>query len=183
MDKLYKKIKNCKKCPLFEGRTNIVFGYGNPHADVMIIGEAPGKNEDESGQPFVGRAGRYLDELLSLAGVSRDEVYIANVIKCRPPSNRDPRAEEIEQCSSYLREQTKIVDPKIIVTLGNFATRFILKSEDGITLLHGQKFNLGKFIVVPMYHPAATIYDRQKKIDIEKDFKKLKKIIKKELEN
>ena len=118
-----------------EGRTNIVFGCGNPDADVMIIGEAPGKNEDESGQPFVGRAGKYLDELLSLAGLSRDEVYIANVIKCRPPSNRDPRAEEILQCSPYLREQTKIVDPKIIVTLGNFATRFILKNEEGKKIL------------------------------------------------
>lgn len=178
MENLLKQIKNCKKCALKDGRTNIVFGSGNVSADLMVIGEAPGKNEDEQGLPFVGKAGQYLDELLKMAGLKRDDVYIANVVKCRPPSNRNPYADEILNCAPYLREQTKIVDPKIIVTLGNFATKFILKSEKGITLLHGQKFKVGKFIVYPVFHPASTMYDPKKKSLLETDFKNLKDIIK-----
>ena len=160
-----------------EGRTNAVFGSGNENADVMIIGEAPGKNEDEQGLPFVGKAGKYLDELLALAGLSREEVYIANVLKCRPPTNRNPKADEILACAPYLRQQTALVNPKIIVTLGNFATRFILKNEEGITLLHGRPVQLGKFTVFPVYHPASTMYDPKKKQALESDFKKLKNLL------
>lgn len=160
-----------------EGRTKVVFGSGNENAHVMIIGEAPGKNEDEQGLPFVGKAGKYLDELLALAGLSREEVYIANVLKCRPPTNRNPKADEILACAPYLRQQTALVNPKIIVTLGNFATRFILKNEEGITLLHGRSVPLGKFTVFPVYHPASTMYDPKKKQALESDFKKLKNLL------
>lgn len=177
MEELLKTVKNCKKCPLHEGRINVVFGSGNADAEVMIIGEAPGKNEDEQGLPFIGKAGKYLDELLQLAGLSRENVYIANVLKCRPPSNRNPRAEEIQMCAPYLRKQTAIINPKIIVTLGNFATRFILKNEEGISKLHGQTVHLGSFIVFPVFHPASTMYDPKKKIAIEKDFKLLKTLL------
>lgn len=177
MHKLEKQIQNCNKCALKDGRTNVVFGSGNVSASVMIIGEAPGKNEDLEGLPFVGKAGKYLEELLSLAGLSRDEVYIANVVKCRPPNNRDPKADEILACAPYLRQQTAKVNPKIIVTLGNFATRFILKTEDGITLLHGKPVVAGKFTVLPVYHPASTMYDPKKKKDLENDFKFLAKLI------
>ena len=179
MDAIRKKIKNCKKCPLKDGRTNVVFGSGNINADVMIIGEAPGKNEDEQGLPFVGKAGQYLDELLAMSGLEREDVYIANVLKCRPPSNRNPRAEEIQACAPYLREQTAKVNPKVIVTLGNFATRFILKNEEGITSLHGKPVQAGKFTVFPVFHPASTMYDPKKKTALEEDFVKLKSLLNK----
>lgn len=177
MDKLEQKVKKCKKCPLKDGRTNVVFGSGNVNADVLIIGEAPGKNEDLEGLPFVGKAGKYLDELLSIAGLNRNEVYIANVLKCRPPSNRNPRAEEILACAPYLREQTSKINPKLIITLGNFATKFILKNEEGITQLHGKAVTLGKFTVLPVFHPASTMYDPKKKEELEKDFAKISKLI------
>lgn len=174
---LEKIVKNCKNCPLHEGRLNVVFGSGNPNAEVMIIGEAPGKNEDEQGLPFIGRAGKFLDELLEMSDLSREDVYIANVVKCRPPSNRNPRAAEISECSQYLRQQTALIKPKIIITLGNFATKFILKSEDGITLLHGKPVSLGNFTVLPVYHPAATMYDPKKKDALIEDFKKVKDLL------
>ena len=174
---LCEQAVRCKKCPLFEGRTKLVFGDGDPHAKVMIIGEAPGKNEDEQGVPFVGRAGEQLAQLLEISGLSRDEVYIANVIKCRPPNNRNPRVYEIEQCAPYLRQQTVIVRPKILVTLGNFATRFILKSDKGITELHGKPVSEGEFFIFPVYHPAAALYDRSKWAALEADFSLLKKML------
>lgn len=156
----------------------MVFGDGNENARVLIVGEAPGKNEDEQGLPFVGAAGQYLDELLDHAELKRDEVFIANVLKCRPPGNRDPRPEEIEQCADYLRGQTRLIDPEYIVTLGNFATKFILKTEVGITRLHGQLHQTGKFKVFPVFHPAAAIYDRSKREALEKDFKTLGQLLK-----
>ena len=177
MNRLEQQIQNCKKCALKDGRTNVVFGSGNINADIMIIGEAPGKNEDLEGLPFVGKAGKYLDELLALANLKREDVYIANVLKCRPPSNRNPKADEIIACAPYLRQQTAKVNPKIIVTLGNFATRFILKNEEGISLLHGKPVKTGKFIVYPVFHPASTMYDPNKKQALEKDFKHLKTLL------
>lgn len=177
MDELKKIVSKCTKCPLKEGRTQAVFGTGNVNANVMIIGEAPGKNEDLEGEPFVGKAGKFLDELLELAELNRKDVYIANVVKCRPPSNRNPRVEEINACSPYLRQQTAKVNPKIIVTLGNFATRFILKNEDGITQIHGKPVKAGKFIVYPVFHPASTMYDPKKKSVLEHDFKNLKQLM------
>lgn len=170
LEELKEEIAGCHKCPLADGRTQTVFGVGDVHARVMIIGEAPGKNEDLQGEPFVGAAGKYLNELLAIAGISRDDVFIANVLKCRPPGNRDPRPEEIELCTPYLREQTRLVNPEFIVTLGNFSTKFILKTEVGITQLHGKPVQRGRFIVFPIFHPAAAIYDRSKRTALEEDF-------------
>lgn len=160
----------CHACPLADGRTNVVFGTGNPQARVLIVGEAPGKNEDLQGVPFVGAAGQYLNELLAYAGLRREDVYIANVLKCRPPGNRNPLPSEIEVCTPFLREQTRTIDPLFIVTLGNFATKFILKTDRGITGLHGKLYQTGKFKVFPVFHPAAAIYDRRKRTDLEDDF-------------
>jgi len=177
LDELRAQVAACRRCPLCEGRTQTVFGVGNPEARVLIVGEAPGKNEDLQGEPFVGAAGKYLDELLGFAGLRREEVYIANILKCRPPSNRDPRPEEIQLCTPYLREQTRTVDPEIIVTLGNFATKFVLKTDRGITGLHGQLHQAGKFKVFPVFHPAAALYDSSKKVALEDDFTTLGKFL------
>lgn len=163
-------IGECHRCSLGDTRNTIVFGVGDAHARVMIIGEAPGKNEDLRGEPFVGAAGEFLDELLGIAGISRDQVYIANVLKCRPPGNRDPRPEEIETCTPFLREQVRIISPEIIVTLGNFATRFVLKTDEPITRLRGVLTNAGRFRVLPVFHPAAAIYDRTKRDVLKSDF-------------
>ena len=177
MEELQTRVKKCTSCPLCEGRTNTVFGEGPAPARVMIIGEAPGRNEDIQGRPFVGAAGRLLDELLAEAGLRRSDVYIANVLKCRPPSNRDPRPEEIGQCADYLRDQVRIVSPEIIITLGNFATRFILKTDKGITSLHGKPERTGRFVVYPVYHPAAALYDPTKKDALAKDFRALRGLL------
>lgn len=164
------ELGDCHRCPLWETRTHIVFGDGDPHARVMIIGEAPGKNEDLQGVPFVGAAGKKLDALLEIANLRRDEVYIANVLKCRPPSNRDPRPEEIAECSPFLREQIRSIWPEVLVCLGNFATRFVLHTEKGITALRGRFYETGHFRVLPVFHPAAAIYDRTKQAYLEEDF-------------
>ncbi len=163
----------CTRCQLCDGRTNVVFGAGNEHARVLIVGEAPGRNEDLQGMPFVGAAGKFLDELLAAAGLTRDEVYIANVLKCRPPSNRNPKPEEIEACAPFLREQTQSIDPVVIVTMGNFATQFILRTQVGITKLRGTTQRAGRFTVLPVYHPAAAIYDRSKRDVLLSDFEKV----------
>lgn len=170
LETLRAQAEACHACPLAEGRTNVVFGVGNPNARVLIVGEAPGKNEDRQGEPFVGAAGKYLNELLAYAGLRREDVYIANVLKCRPPGNRNPMPSEIEVCTPFLREQTRTIDPAFIVTLGNFATKFILKTDRGITGLHGKLYQTGKFKVFPVFHPAAAIYDRSKRPDLEDDF-------------
>lgn len=178
LNELREQVSSCRKCPLAEGRTQTVFGAGNPNARVLIIGEAPGRNEDLQGVPFVGAAGKKLDALLEIAGLDRErDVFIANVLKCRPPSNRDPKAEEIEMCSPFLRDQTRTIDPQVIVTLGNFATKFILKTEVGITQLHGKVQHAGKFTVFPIFHPAAAIYDRKKQVALEEDFATLGRIL------
>ena len=173
LDEVRAQVEGCRKCQLCEGRTNIVFGEGDPHARVLIIGEAPGKKEDELGRPFVGASGKFLDELLEHAGLKREEVFIANVIKCRPPSNRNPQAAEIEACSPYLRLQTRSIDPDVIVTMGNFATQFILRTGVGITRLRGTWQTAGKFDVMPIFHPAAAIYDRSKRDVLFSDFERV----------
>lgn len=173
LEDIRKEVIDCKRCSLCESRTNIVFGEGDPHARVMIIGEAPGKNEDLQGRPFVGAAGKYLDELLAAAGLKREEVFIANVLKCRPPSNRNPKAEEIEACADFLRQQTQTISPDVIVTLGNFATQFILRTQVGITHLRGTVNQTGRFLVLPVFHPAAAIYDRSKRDVLLADFERV----------
>ncbi|MDO4183565.1 MAG: uracil-DNA glycosylase [Coriobacteriia bacterium] len=178
LDDLRRQVEACRACPLCEGRTNTVFGVGNPQARVLIVGEAPGKNEDLQGEPFVGAAGKYLNELLGLAGLAREDVFIANVLKCRPPGNRDPRPEEIQTCTPYLREQTRTINPEFIVTLGNFATKFILKTDRGITGLHGKLQMAGRFKVFPVFHPAAALYDSKKRVALEDDFVTLGHLLK-----
>ncbi len=177
LEQIRADVASCRRCPLCEGRTNTVFGTGNPTARVLIVGEAPGKNEDLQGEPFVGAAGKYLNELLGIAGLAREEVFIANVLKCRPPGNRDPRPEEIQTCTPFLREQTRTINPEFIVTLGNFSTKFILKTEVGITRLHGTLQQAGRFKVFPIFHPAAALYDSKKREALENDFATLGELL------
>ena len=179
LTEIWAELDGCKRCQLSETRTTIVFGAGNPKAEVMFIGEAPGKQEDLGAEPFIGAAGKYLNSLLELAGLKREEIYIANVLKCRPPQNRNPLPEEIEVCTPFLREQVRAINPDILVTLGNFATRFILKTDRGITGLRGQIHLAGRFSVVPIFHPAAAIYDPSKKEILEQDFLLLGRLVEK----
>ena len=152
------EASGCTACRLAETRTQVVFGVGDPQAELMFVGEAPGYHEDQQGQPFVGAAGQLLNTLLGEVGILRDEVYIANVLKCRPPNNRDPLDDEIEACKPYLREQIRLIDPRVVMTLGNFATKLLLKTELGITRLRGTAYPWwrGKRLI-PTYHPAAAL--------------------------
>jgi len=187
LEKINEEIKSCKKCPLSETRINAVPGSGNEKAKIMFIGEAPGRNEDIQGLPFVGAAGKFLDELLNEINLSRNDVFITNVVKCRPPNNRDPTKEEIEMCHGYLDRQIEIINPKIICTLGRFSMEYILDkfniSHGSITISHGKIFEIknlfGKFLIIPMYHPAAALYNPNLKDTIREDFKILKSIIEK----
>jgi len=177
LEELQELIGECHRCDLGCTRTRLVFGVGNPHARVMFIGEAPGKNEDLKGEPFVGAAGKLLDELLAHAGLERGDVYIANVLKCRPPGNRNPEPGEIETCTPFLREQIRVISPTVLVTLGNFATRFVLKTDASITRLRGTVQSAGRFTVLPIYHPAAAIYDRTKRDVLFADFSRLRELL------
>jgi DNA polymerase len=155
---LRKRALACTACELAETRNSVVFGVGSPSARLMLVGEAPGKNEDLQGVPFVGAAGRLLDELMANIEIDRSEAYIANVLKCRPPGNRDPRPLEIESCKGYLREQIRLIAPEVVVTLGNFATKLLLRTDTGITRMRGQKYPwwLGATLI-PTFHPAAAL--------------------------
>lgn len=169
----------CTECRLSETRTNVVFGVGDPDARLMLVGEAPGHNEDLQGEPFVGAAGQLLDELLAGIGIERSQAYIANVLKCRPPSNRDPRPDEIDSCKGYLREQIRLIHPEVVVTLGNFATKLLLPTETGITRMRGQRFNwwLGATLI-PTFHPAAALRGRPSvKEQMEEDFALVKTVL------
>lgn len=158
LDEIENYMGDCQRCELGQTRTHIVFGVGNSHARVMFVGEGPGRNEDMTGVPFVGAAGHKLDALLQHAGLTRDEIYIANVVKCRPPSNRNPKPAEIQACSPFLREQIRSVWPDLIVCLGNFASQWVLKTDRGVTTLRGKLYQTGHFVVAPTFHPAACIY-------------------------
>ncbi len=148
----------CTKCPLSGTRTQVVFGAGDPEADLMFIGEGPGEQEDLDGIPFVGRAGRLLTSLIEGIGLDRDSVYIANVVKCRPPGNRDPLADEIESCRPYLEAQLAFIDPAVVVTLGNFATKLLLDTKEGITKLRGREFPFRRHaVLMPTLHPSAVL--------------------------
>lgn len=159
---LYAETQACTRCPqLVAGRNTVVFGAGNADADLMFVGEAPGATEDEQGLPFVGRAGRLLDTLLGEIGLARRDVFVANVLKCRPPGNRDPQPVEIENCRGYLDSQVELIEPRVICTLGNFATKLLRNDPSGITRVHGQPevLMLGRRTVrlYPLYHPAAAL--------------------------
>ena len=148
----------CTKCPLAATRTQVVFGVGDPHADLLFVGEGPGEQEDLTGEPFVGRAGRLLTSLIEGIGLTRADVYIANVVKCRPPGNRDPQPLEIESCRPYLEAQVAFIEPRVVVTLGNFATKLLLDTKDGITKLRGKEFPFGDgAVVIPVFHPSAVL--------------------------
>ncbi len=158
LEQLEARALVCTQCGLAETRTRVVFGVGDPRARLLFVGEAPGKNEDLQGEPFVGAAGKLLDSLLEEIGLRRSDVYIANVLKCRPPGNRDPKTEEIDACKGYLREQIRLISPEVVMTLGNFATKLLLNTEVGITRLRGRPHPwwLGA-ILIPTFHPAAAL--------------------------
>lgn len=148
----------CTRCALANGRTQVVFGIGSPTADLMFVGEGPGQQEDLQGEPFVGRSGQYLDRLvLDEMGLTRADFYVANTVKCRPPGNRDPLPDEVAACSPWLDQQLDLVDPSVVVTLGNFATKLLLRTTEGITRLRGKVYPFRRGVLVPTFHPAAVL--------------------------
>jgi len=162
---------NCQKCGLHKSRNNVVFGKGSHDAKIMFIGEAPGESEDYEGLPFVGRAGKLLDKYMTVFDLTLDNTYIANILKCRPPQNRDPNESEQDSCIDYLRMQTKLIEPKIIVCLGRIAAMRIIKPDFRITSEHGSWFKKGNIYMTAVYHPAALLRDSAKKADALMDFK------------
>lgn len=190
IDRELKRIKeevlSCQRCPLYKARILPVIGEGNHQAKIMLIGEAPGASEAKAGRPFCGEAGKVLDELLEAVGIKRKEIYITNILKDRPPENRDPLKEEIEACTPYLERQIEIIKPKIVGTLGNYSTAFILdkyglKEEiQGISKIHGKIFgaeaSFGPIKIITFYHPAVAVYNEKMKKELEKDLKILKNL-------
>jgi DNA polymerase len=174
---VYREASGCTKCPLAEGRNTVVFGTGDANADLMFVGEAPGAEEDRQGLPFVGRAGGLLTELLREIGLRREDVFIANVLKCRPPGNRDPQPEEIESCQPYLRRQVELIEPRVIATLGNFATKLLTGNRAGITKQRGtpQVKGIGgrTVFLMPLLHPAAALRTPSLVEALREDFAKL----------
>ena len=158
LEEAARDASTCTRCRLAQGRTQVVYGVGDPHADLMFIGEGPGYHEDKQGEPFVGAAGQLLNRMLAEVEIPRSDVYICNVVKCRPPGNRDPLPEEIEACTPYLREQVELIDPVVVVTLGNWATRFILDKQISISRVRGQRFPWNGRTVIPTFHPAAILH-------------------------
>ena len=184
LKRIKEEVEKCRRCPLYKTRTKVVFGTGSVNAKLMIISEAPGYWEDQKGEPFVGAAGKILDELLESVSLKREEVYICNILKCRPPQNRDPQKEEIKACTPHLEQQIEIIKPKLICTLGNFSTVFIFKKYglenqlQGISRIHGKIFEVKNLFqnikIIPFYHPAAATYNPNMKEILKKDFQVLK---------
>ena len=172
-EELEEVVKQCRKCRLCETRKNVVFGVGNREADIMFIGEGPGADEDTQGEPFVGKAGKLMNMAFDMLGIKREEVYIANIVKCRPPNNRNPQDDEAESCLDYLRNQVILVKPKIIVLLGSVALKNILGKEYGITASRGKWLERKGILYMPTWHPAALLRDETKKIDFIKDLKQV----------
>ena len=173
-EELEKSIIGCKKCKLCNNRNNIVFGCGNKNADIMLIGEGPGADEDIQGIPFVGKAGKLMNSAFEALEINRDDVYIANVVKCRPPNNRNPEKDEETACLDYLRNQVILVKPKIIVLLGNVALKAILGNEYSITSARGKWVEKKEILYMPTFHPAALLRDEKKKIDFYNDLRDVK---------
>ena len=180
--KIEKEISLCKECPLFKKRNIPVIGQGSLKAKIMFVGEAPGAKEDASGIPFCGRSGKFLDELLVSTKINREDVYICNIIKCRPPENRDPSEKEIKACSKYIEKQIEIIKPKVICPLGRLSMKFIMEKFgfdneiDVIGKIHGKVFK-GKETIIPFYHPAVALYNPKMKDILKKDFKILRKYV------
>ena len=174
LEELQKVCGACTKCELHKTRTNCVFGVGNPNAKLMFVGEAPGEKEDLSGTPFVGAAGKLLDKYLAAVGIDRDDVYIANILKCRPPKNRDPLPAEEDACMDYLRQQVKLIRPRIIACLGRISAKRLIKEDFKITEEHGQWFERGDYTMCAVYHPAALLRDPRKKEAMLLDMQRIK---------
>jgi uracil-DNA glycosylase family 4 len=178
---LQEEASGCTRCRLHAGRTQVVFGSGHPEADLMFVGEAPGFHEDQQGMPFVGQAGKLLEKLLAGIGLQRSDVYIANVLMCRPPGNRDPQPDEIASCESYLFRKIELIQPKVVATLGNFATKLLSGRPHGITRVHGQEqeATLGgrTVLLYPLYHPAAALYTPAMLKVLESDFARLPELM------
>ncbi|MCF7807789.1 MAG: uracil-DNA glycosylase [Candidatus Marinimicrobia bacterium] len=170
----HEAIKDCKKCPLGDTRTKFVFGVGNPDADLMFVGEAPGEREDQEGVPFVGRAGKLLDDILQAIELTREDVYIANVLKCRPPNNRDPNKDEIEECEPYLLKQIELIKPKLLVALGRISATTLLRTKDSLTAMRGQIFDYHGTDMLVTYHPAALLRNPNWKRPAWEDFQKIR---------
>ncbi|MCD6375292.1 MAG: uracil-DNA glycosylase, partial [Caldisericaceae bacterium] len=170
----YEQIKDCQKCDLHKTRKNFVFGYGNAHAEVMFVGEAPGRDEDEQGLPFVGVSGKLLDKIFAAIDLKREDVYIANVIKCRPPNNRNPKPEEIAQCEPYLIQQIDLIKPKLIVALGLFAANTLLKAQRSLSELRKKEHSYQGIPLIVTYHPSALLRKPILKAESWKDFKKIR---------
>jgi uracil-DNA glycosylase len=172
---------SCSRCPLAAGRTQVVFGVGDPDADLMFVGEAPGFHEDQQGIPFVGQAGKLLDRLLAGIGLERSDIYISNVLMCRPPGNRDPQPEEISACEPHLWRKIELIQPRVVATLGNFATKLLSGKPLGITRVHGQpqEVTLGgnRVTLYPLYHPAAALYTPRMLTVLEEDFARIPALI------
>lgn len=175
------EVLPCTRCALHEGRTQVVPGSGDPNADILFVGEAPGYHEDKNGVPFVGQAGKLLEKLLATIGLTREDVFIANVLKCRPPGNRDPMAAEIEACERHLFTQVRLIQPAMICTLGNFATKLISGRPDGISRVHGHELPLEigghSVLLYPLYHPAAALYTPRMLEVLEADFARIPELI------
>ena len=177
LEELRAECLECRRCKLCETRTNVVFGTGNEHADVMFIGEGPGENEDLQGEPFVGRGGKLLDDMLELIYLDRSQVYIANMVKCRPPTNRDPLPEEQSACAEWLSRQLELIDPKLIVCLGRIAAMRFIRSDFKISREHGQWFDVNGRRVMALYHPAALLRDPHKRPETFEDLKRIRAAI------
>lgn len=178
LENYYSQMKDCQECPLAEERTNLVFGTGDPDADIMFIGEAPGAEEDFQGEPFVGRAGGLLDDILDSIDLNREEVYITNILKCRPPENRNPLPQEINQCMPYLEKQREIIKPELICTLGKVASQNILDKFAPLKELREKVYDHGDAKVIPTYHPSALLRNKKWKRPTWEDMKKLKRLYK-----
>jgi uracil-DNA glycosylase len=178
---VYEEARGCLRCPLHTTRTSVVFGAGNADADLMFVGEAPGANEDRIGLPFVGQAGKLLDKLLEEIGLERKDVWICNVLKCRPPDNRDPHPNEIEACQDYLRRQVDLIEPTVICTLGNFSTKLLRADTTGISRLHGREevrvIGSRSVRLYPLYHPAAALYTPSMLETLRQDFQRIPELI------
>ncbi|MFO0773988.1 MAG: uracil-DNA glycosylase [Nitrospiraceae bacterium] len=175
LEQLRDSLHDCRRCKLATlGRSQVVFGVGNPQASIMFVGEAPGFHEDQKGEPFVGAAGKLLNDLLASAGLSRSDIYIANVIKCRPPNNRDPEPDEVDTCKPFLLEQIALIKPTLVCTLGNWATQTLLERKVGISKVRAQPFPLKHFVLFPLFHPAAALHQGNLLPTLREDFGKLK---------
>ena len=177
LDLIRDDLGDCTRCKLHTGRTTLVFGVGSPEADLVFVGEAPGRDEDRQGEPFVGRAGQLLTKIIASIGLAREDVYIANVIKCRPPNNRNPELDEVQTCEPFLFRQLDVISPTVVVALGAFAVRTLLRSDQAISRLRGQVFDYRGAKLVPTFHPAFLLRSPDRKRDVWEDMKKVRALL------